>query len=246
MPPRAPHLPGLEPGPTPPRQLALDLRLEPAFGRADFLEGSSNNAALGLVEGWPDWPDRIVALVGPPGSGKSHLASIFAERSGARRLAAAGLTVEAVGPALATDVLVVEDLDPATFDPVALFHLINLARERGAFILFTAARLPAGWLLDLKDLRSRLRALPVVEIAPPDDSLLRAVMLKHFADRQVTVDEALLSYLMLRTDRSFAGVRALVDRLDREALRLKRPLTRALAAQILREDDLWMPDEADR
>jgi chromosomal replication initiation ATPase DnaA len=245
MPPRAPLLPGLETGPQPPKQLALDLRLEPAFGRADFLEGASNRAALALIESWPDWPDRIVALVGPPGSGKSHLAAIFAERSGARRLSAAALTVEGVTTALATDIAVVEDLDPATFDPVALFHLINLARERGAFVVFTASRLPAGWLLDLSDLRSRLRAIPAVEIAPPDDALLRAVMLKLFADRQVTVDEALLSFLMVRTDRSFAGVRLLVDRLDREAMRLKRPLTRALAAQILREDDLWLPDDAE-
>jgi chromosomal replication initiation ATPase DnaA len=93
MPPRAPLLPGLDPGPQQPRQLALDLRLEPAFGRADFLEGTSNAAALALIESWPDWPDRIVALVGPAGSGKSHLAAIFAERSGARRLSAAGLTI---------------------------------------------------------------------------------------------------------------------------------------------------------
>jgi chromosomal replication initiation ATPase DnaA len=222
-----------------PRQLALDLKLEPSFARADFLEGTSNAEALAMIEKWPDWPAPHVALVGPTGSGKSHLAAIFAARAGARIVSAATLTTEDVPEALATGVAVVEDLDPDTFDPVAIFHLFNLAGERGANLLLTARRQPAGWLLDLKDLRSRLRAVPAVEIGPPDDALLRALLVKHFADRQVTPDEALIGFLVARMERSFEGALALVDHLDREALRLKRPLTRALAAELMRREDQY-------
>jgi chromosomal replication initiation ATPase DnaA len=118
-------------------------------------------------------------------------------------------------------------------DDRALFHLINLAREQEAFVLLTGRGEPAGYKTGLADLRSRLRALPVVRLLPPDDPLLRAVLVKLFADRQLDVDASLIAYLATRLERSFAGARAAVELLDREALRLKRPVTRALAAEIL-------------
>src|SRR5205807_3317520 len=134
---------------------------------------------------------------------------------------------------LSTGALVVEDLAGVGIDERRLFHLLNLAREGGAFVLVTARTAPAGWTLQIPDLASRLRALPVVELGPPDDALLRAVLVKLFADRQLAVDESLLTYLVKRIDRSFAAARAAVERLDREALRLRRPVTRALAAGVL-------------
>jgi len=218
----------------PPRQLALALDHHESFARHDFLEGSSNAAALALIERWPDWPTRMVAMVGPQGSGKSHLAAIWAARSGARCLSARELDEASVRSALATGALVIENVgDP--LDEVALFHLLNLAHEEGAYVLLTARAAPAEWPIALRDLASRLRALPVVRLTAPDDRLLRAVLVKLFADRQLAVDEGLISYLTTRIERSFAGAGAAVAALDREALRQQRPVTRALAGEVFRD-----------
>jgi chromosomal replication initiation ATPase DnaA len=219
-----------------PRQLVLALNHATSFAREDFLRGPSNAAALTLIERWPDWPNRVVALIGPEGSGKSHLAAIWAEASGARVLAAKLLTQIDPLSALATGALVVEDLEPDGPDEErALFHLINLAREQDAFLLITARSPVAGFPLTIRDLVSRLRALPSVALEAPDDALLRALIVKLAADRQLAVDEALVNYLANRIERSFAGARAAVERLDQEAMRQHRPVTRALAAEIFRD-----------
>ena len=217
-----------------PRQLALALDHPVSFARDDFLSGPSNAAALALIESWPDWPSRAVALVGPEGSGKSHLAAIWAGQSGARLVAARALTATNLPVALATGALVVEDAAGGEFDERAFFHLLNLAREHQAFLLVTARTPLAAWPVGIRDLASRLKALPVVAMSSPGDALLRAVLVKLFADRQLAADESLLSYLLTHIERSFAAVRAVAARLDQEALRRKRPLTRALAAEILR------------
>jgi chromosomal replication initiation ATPase DnaA len=217
-----------------PRQLVLALDHAVSFAREDFLAGPTNAAALTLVEHWPDWPDRIMALVGPEGSGKSHLAAIWAQAAGARVLAAKLLEQTDLPGALATGALVVEDLEPAGLDERALFHLINLAREEAAFVLLTARASPAGFPVSIRDLGSRLRALPSVALAPPDDVLLRSLIVKLAADRQLAVDEALVSYLANRIERSFAAAHAAVVRLDEEAMRQHRPVTRALAAELFR------------
>jgi len=216
-----------------PRQLALALSHAESFAREDFLPGPGNEGALALVERWPDWPARVVALVGPHGSGKSHLAAIWAAASGARFLAGRALAETHLPSALATGALVLEDLVPDQVEERALFHLLNLAREHEAYVLLTAPSAPATWSVGLADLASRLRAVPVVALAPPDDALLRAVVVKLFADRQIKVDESLVTYLLARLERSFAAARAAVDAIDREALRRKRPVTRALAAEVL-------------
>lgn len=215
-----------------PRQLALALPHAESFARADFLAGQSNAAALAMIERWPDWPDRVLGLSGPEGAGKSHLAAIWSEIAGARRVSARALGETDLLAELATATLVVEDAD-AEFDERALFHLINLVRQEEAHLLITARAAPATWHVALPDLASRLRAIPVVALQPPDDALLRAVMVKLFADRQLGVDEALIAYLATRIERSFAAAREAVATLDAEALRRKRPVTRALAAEVL-------------
>jgi chromosomal replication initiation ATPase DnaA len=220
---------------TGPRQLALALEFDHSFAREDFLAGPPNAAALALIERWPDWPARTVALVGPEGSGKSHLAAIWARAAGARSIAGHAIESVSVPTALATGALVAEDLREGLFDEHALFHLLNLAREEGAFVLMTALRAPSSWRVQLRDLASRLRAIPAVTLAPPDDALLRAVLIKQFADRQLDVDEGLIGYLTTRIERSFAAARVVVAVLDREALRQKRPVSRALAAELFRE-----------
>lgn len=214
-----------------PRQLALALPHAESFARDDFLTGAPNEAALAMIERWPDWPDRVLALVGPEGAGKSHLAAIWAEIAGARRISARVLGETNLPAALATGALVVEDA-PTRLDERALFHLLNLVREHEAFLLMTTRFAPAGWSVSLPDLASRLRAIAVIRLTAPDDGLLRAVLVKLFADRQLAVDENLVAYIATRIERSFAAARAAVEALDREALRLKRPVTRALAAEL--------------
>jgi chromosomal replication initiation ATPase DnaA len=217
---------------TGPRQLALALDHAERLAREDFLSGPSNAQALALIDSWPGWPHRTVMLTGPEGSGKSHLAAIWAQAAGARRIAARALDEAAVPSALATGALVVEDVAAGAFDERALFHLLNLAREDAAFVLLTART--ALMSVAIRDLGSRLKALPVVALASPDDALLRAVLVKLFADRQLAVDESLIAYVAIRIERSFAAARNVVSLLDDEAMRQKRPITRALAAEFLR------------
>jgi chromosomal replication initiation ATPase DnaA len=218
-----------------PRQLAFSLPHAESLSRDNFLEGPANDAGLALIDAWPEWPNRVMWLAGPEGSGKSHLAAIWAETSGARSTTASGLTAEAVPAALATGALVVEDLRAKEFDERALFHLMNLAREDGAYVLFTGREVPASLEIELRDLRSRLRAVPVVSLLPPDDQLFRGLIVKFCADRQLNVDESVVSYLATRLERSSAAARQAVELLDGEALRLGRPVTRALAAELLRD-----------
>ena len=221
--------------PAAPRQLALALGFADSLGRDDFLEGPSNAAALATIERWPDWPARATVLVGPDGSGKSHLAAIWAQISGARFIAGRALVPAQVPQQLATGALVLEDLRENAFDEAAVFHLLNLVKEHAAFVLITARSAPAGWTIGIRDLASRLRALPVLRLDPPDDALLRAVMVKLFADRRLEVDEALIGFLMSRIERSFAAARAAVALIDSEALRRQRPVSRLLAAELFRD-----------
>lgn len=215
-------------------QLILSLGHPESFARDDFIAGASNAAALALIDAWPEWPDRIVAIVGPEGSGKSHLASIWGEKTGARFLPSRLLDEADLPAMLSTGALVIEDL-PSHIDEVALFHLLNLARQEKAHVLLTARTQPASWQIALPDLSSRLRALPVVAVKPPDDALLRALLVKLAADRQLDLEEPVLSYLVPRLERTFAGMRSAVARLDQEAMRQHRPVTRALAAELFRD-----------
>jgi chromosomal replication initiation ATPase DnaA len=216
-----------------PRQLAFALPHAESLSRDNFFEGPANSAGLGLVDSWPEWPNRIMLLLGPEGSGKSHLAAIWAQQAGARSTSAHAMTAAAVPEALATGALVIEDLNSPDFDERALFHLINLSREHQAFILITARVPPSALQIELRDLRSRLRAVPTVSLLPPDDQLFRALIVKFCADRQLAIDESVVSYLASRIERSFAAARRAVELLDTEALRLGRPVTRALAAELL-------------
>lgn len=219
------------------RQLVLDLGHDASYAREDFIRGEANATALALIDRWPDWPDRAVVVVGPEGSGKSHLAAIWAARSGAHGIAAAALGAADLPDLLAPGALVIENLGPGDgLDERALFHLLNLVREERASLLITARSLPAGWTLQTPDLASRLRALPVVSLAPPDERLLRALLIKLAADRQLDLDDSVVNYLIVRVERSFAGVQQAIARLDHAAMQQKRPVTRALAAALFRDE----------
>lgn len=215
------------------RQLALDLPVEPRFGAEDFLVSPSNEAAYAMVERWPDWPAPALIVSGPRGAGKSHLAAIWAERAGARVVTGAGLAL-AHPPALAAaGATLVEDADRVGAAEAQLFHLMNLLRETGGFLVLTAQTPPDLWDVTTPDLLSRLRLAPMVELAPPDDALMRAVLVKLLVDRQLVVDTALVDYVALRLDRSLDAARRFVAALDHEALARGRRVSRALAGDVL-------------
>lgn len=217
------------------RQLVFELRHRVAHGREDFLVAPSNEAAVALVDAWPDWPGPAIAISGPAGSGKTHLAEVWRAASGATRIEAGALT-EADVPALAASrAVIVENLGPLTdAGERALFHLLNLAKEEGAFLLLTGREAPARLATRLPDLASRLRALPHAELGAPDDMLLAGVLVKLFDDRQLRVAEPLIAYLAARIERSIAVARDVVEALDRASLSGKRAITVPLATEVLR------------
>jgi len=213
------------------RQLLLDLAQRPALGAEDFLVSASNQAAADMIDRWPDWPLASIMVVAPARAGKTHLANVWRLKSGASRLEAAALCEEDV--ARANGALLVEDLHSGIGNERALFHLLNLVREHRLSMLLTS-RVPPGELdVRLPDLRSRLRALPLVGIDRPDEGLLKAVLVKHFSDRQLAVEPHVINHLALHMEQSMAAAADLVAEIDRLAMASHRKVTRALAAEAL-------------
>ncbi|MCZ6763461.1 MAG: DnaA/Hda family protein, partial [Alphaproteobacteria bacterium] len=213
----------------------------PALDREDFLVAPCNEAAVAWIDRWPDWPSprsRGLALWGPKASGKTHLAHVWREASGAVAVdgasLAAGDPVELAGAA--RDILVEDFLNteaPPQIAQTCLFHLYNLIAERDGSLLVTGTVPPARSALSLADLQSRLNTLTVVGIKEPDDTLIAAVLVKQFQDRQLNVGQEVIGYLTVRMERSFAAATTLVEELDKAALAHRRHVTKALAREVL-------------
>jgi chromosomal replication initiation ATPase DnaA len=214
-------------------QLTLDLPHRAALGAEDFLVSDCNLAAVRLIDAWPGWQENVQLLIGPAASGKTHLARVWQARSGARSLEPGNLGIDFVDSMGEGTPLVVEDADRRAYDEKAVFHLLNLAREKGLFVLLTARSAPSRWQVALPDLLSRLNAVPVVEIGSPDEALIKTVLLKHFADRQLDIDPKVLTYLALHVDRSLAAAEAAVEAVDRAALASGRRISRQLVIEAL-------------
>jgi chromosomal replication initiation ATPase DnaA len=215
-------------------QLAINLPFQQALGAADFLVSECNRAAFALIERWPDWPGRAIAVYGPAQCGKSHLTRLWTARSGTQLVDGAALHALHPSEVAALPGVAVDEADAA--QERALLHLHNCCREIGSFLLIVARSPPARWPIASPDLASRLRALPVVGIASPDDALLAGLLVKHFADRQIRVAPAVIRFAVRRIERSFAAAAALVDALDRAALGAGGPIGIALVRRVLADN----------
>lgn len=226
------------------RQLVLDLPVREARGRGDFFIAPPNALALAALDGWRDWPGGKLLLTGPRGAGKSHLAQVWATETGAIVIDASDLATAALPDIAAAGHATVEDVDRVAGNEAletALFHLHNLLAAQDGRLLLTAKNPVSGWGLRLADLHSRMAATAVARIDLPDDTLLGALLVKLFADRQLAVPAAIIPFLVSRMERSFGAARDLVAELDRAALAERRPVNRQLAAEVL---DRLMPGSA--
>ena len=219
------------------QQLSFDLPAKPALGRDDFFVAPSNAMAVALLDPGFAWPSGKLVLTGPKGSGKTHLAHVWASQTGARIIPAAKLTAEAV-PELAHGPIAVEDVPQIASDTArqnALFHLHNLVLAQGHSLVMTGQGAPNLWGLTLPDLQSRVQAATHAELQPPDDQLLAVVLAKLFNDRQITPKPDVIPYLVAHMNRSFAAAAQIVRRLDHLSLAEKRSLSRPLAVRALSE-----------
>lgn len=219
--------------PPAPQQLVLDLAHRAALDAEDFLVSDANAAAIAVVDRWPDWQHWAAVVSGPEGSGKSHLVNVWRQRSGAASVEAAAFGEAALADLTRKKGLAVENLEAGVADERALFHALNLAREHKYSILLTSRIAPGDLQIALPDLRSRLRALPHVTIAAPDQALLQGLLVKLFADRQLAVEPQLIAHLVRHMERSTGAALKLVAEIDRRALETHRKVTRALAAEAL-------------
>ncbi len=217
-----------------PPQARLDLARDPALDRESFIVSPANAEALTAIDGWRDWPDPRLVLVGPPNSGKSHLAAIWAAAANARRVQDDLNVAEDAGSAI-----LVEDADRLEAGE-AMFHLLNAA-EAGRPVLMTARAAPRDWVTTLPDLRSRLNALRVVQLAPPDDQVLLGLLDKFFRERNIKPEPDVAPFLARRIERSAAAASAIVASIDEAAAAGRHEITRAFARRIF-ERDAAAPD----
>jgi len=220
-----------------PEQLPLPLGHVTARGVEDFLVATSNRLAVEWIDRWPDWPFPVLVIVGPRGSGKTHLSGLWRARADAEPIDLGRSGLEHAMQTVATGhPVLIDNCDRAAGDPeaeLALLQLYNLLRAAGGQLLMTATRPPSNWPLHLPDLSSRLNSAMIVPIDPPDDALLGAVAVKLFADRQLRVSKRVILYLLSHGERSFAGIARAVDSLDRASLAGRREITEHLARDVL-------------
>jgi chromosomal replication initiation ATPase DnaA len=214
-------------------QFPLNLKHAPSFASEDFLKLPCNEDAVYILQNWPSWTSHAVALIGPKGSGKSHLGHAWSEKSGAIFLTPQ-TDITKLGNACN---LFVDDADCGLFPEDMLFHVYNWCKETSGSLLFTGQTAPNRWTVTLPDLKSRLATVQVTSIGSPDEDALTMVLAKLFADRQLIIDDTILPYIVSRMERSFDMANKIVSELDRISLAKKRRLTKILAKEVLEKLD---------
>lgn len=219
-------------------QLPFNFEHRPALGREDFLVTSGNVEAVKMLDSYPLWPSHAIIIYGANGCGKTHLAHVFVKKTGGKAplVSAASLTAEQVPYLLAkSGNLVVEDIETLK-DEEALLHLYNYAKEIGAHLLMTGETAPAELAIKLPDLSSRLLAIPAIRIGNPDDAFIKALLVKLFMDRQLSISEEAIEYAIKNMERSFKGAGDLVAAADKLSLARHRAITVPLLREILKTD----------
>lgn len=216
----------------PNEQLVFELAGRPAQGRGDFLVSACNRSAVQLIDAFPDWPDLILALIGPVSSGKTHLANVLKTHVDVVTVLRTDLTDAAVPELCAHELIILEQAENEG-DEAAFFHLINYARETKTHMLVLARQSPTRWAIALPDLKSRLAQLHVVELSDPDDELMGGLLFKHFSDRQLRPDTNVIPYILTRIERSFDAVDQVVAAIDQLSLAKKARISRNVARQVL-------------
>ena len=214
-------------------QFVLDLPHREALGRDDFLVGTSNSAAVALIDQWPNWPSNAAILLGEEGSGKTHLVEVWRRRNNAALVSADELEALEVPGLLQSGALAIENIHNRKLNERALFHALNFAKQESKFLLLTSCLSPSLLPLAIPDLLSRLKSLPLIQILPPDDYLLRGVLVKLFMDRQISVEEGLINYILMRMPRSLGTARKLVADIDMLAMVEKAEITKPLVSRVL-------------
>lgn len=219
-------------------QLPLDLSVPVTHRREDLIESKANEMAISMLDSWPEWPGRVSVLAGPIGAGKTHIASVWAKKTGAIICKSSDLSKNLdnfVELASKGGNFLIEDAGVGVIDETAMFHFLNAVKQGEGYCLITSRSWPIEWNVKLADLASRLKAVQVFELSEPDDVLLKHVMVKLFADRQLSIDEKIIDYCVLRMERSLESVGRLVEAIDAEAMSRQSGITRATAANALEQ-----------
>jgi len=219
------------------KQLTLPLELPPAFDTKDFIISNSNEDAYRWLMRWPSWPNRLLAIYGDEGCGKTHLSHIWQVNTKAKHLKGQDFDTTSMETLFESPSLFVLDDAHLIEKEEKLFHFYNhLIQSKGALLLLSRTP-PARWKTKLPDLRSRLNAIPAVKIHAPDEKLLFQVIQKLFNDVQIHVDEAAISFLLKHMERSFESARHWVETLNNNALIQKRGVTIPLIRETLLEQE---------
>jgi chromosomal replication initiation ATPase DnaA len=215
-----------------PSQLALPFGSRPALGRNDFIVAPCNERALRFIERWPDWPVRAAAIWGPHDSGKTHLARIFCDLSGAALLSAPELSAIDLGE-LPPDGPIAVELDDRTAGSERDRRLFALFERPSGTLFLTGRTPPTEWKTALGDLRSRFDALLAFPVWAPDDDLLSALIRKQFSDRQLDVTDNVVKRLLTHVERTPQAIAAFIARIDEKALAEKRTIGERLVMELI-------------
>ena len=214
-------------------QLVLGLSLKEALEKEDFFISSSNLEAVTLLDNTDRWGSGVLLLVGPKGSGKTHLSLVWCKENKAKHLNLETILQE-MEKGLNHDLVCVEDIDiienaerpKKSKIEEGIFHLINSVGSRGGKLLISSSKMPNALSIGLKDLESRLQSFSKTNIKEPDDRLVMALLLKYFNDRQIHIKHSNLTYIATRINRTYSSIYEFVNYIDHKSLVLNTKLTR--------------------